>query len=193
VGAVDAPIPDSLWDDEFLMLDGPELLRITHLLDDVKNKKDPAEYFPQLIEYIHEWGELLAETGKGLMTLIRAEMSTRKPSPDFQQVAQVGRVHLLFLPTNTGQRYLSREEERLREKQAESGLSPQKMTASTKKFKPGEGGVEVLVEITTSNELRIRARRCNMADDTVIKELSEETVLKRLEEAVEVWKKDHRP
>jgi hypothetical protein len=39
--------------------------------------------------------------------------------------------------------------------------------------------------------LRVRARRCNYADDAVIKELSEETILKRLKEAVQSWQKEH--
>ena len=54
-----------------------------------------------------------------------------------------------------------------------------------------EGGVDIVVEVTTDDDLRVRARRCNYADDAVIKELSEETILKQLEGAIAVWKKEH--
>ena len=50
--------------------------------------------------------------------------------------------------------------------------------------------IDVVVEITKSKELRLRARRCNYADDAVIKELSEETILKRLQDAIDIWKSD---
>ena len=56
-----------------------------------------------------------------------------------------------------------------------------------------EGGIEVLVEEVTragKRQLRVRARRCNMDDATVVKELSEQTILKNLGKAVEVWKKE---
>ena len=57
-----------------------------------------------------------------------------------------------------------------------------------------EGGIEILVEEVSKKdgkfELRVRAKRCNMDDNTVIKEMSEETILKRLEEAVEAWEKE---
>jgi hypothetical protein len=60
-----------------------------------------------------------------------------------------------------------------------------------------EGGIDAVVEIvkdtkTKEVQLRVRARRCNYADDAVIKELSEETILKRLGDALDVWKKDQK-
>ena len=51
----------------------------------------------------------------------------------------------------------------------------------------------MLVEEVTragKRQLRVRARRCNMDDATVVKELSEQTILKNLGKAVEVWKKE---
>jgi len=55
-----------------------------------------------------------------------------------------------------------------------------------------EGGIDILVEEVKAgnkNELRVLAKRCNMDDNTTVKEMSEETILKRVREAVVVWKK----
>ena len=102
---------------------------------------------------------------------------------------------LFFLPTKTGKNYLSRDEELAREKERrDSGggggtaTSASSTVASGKNVK--EGGIDVVVEITKDKELRVRARRCNYADDAVIKELSEETILKRLQDAIDIWKND---
>mmetsp|Transcript_24159 Transcript_24159/g.51230 ORF Transcript_24159/g.51230 Transcript_24159/m.51230 type:complete len:92 (-) Transcript_24159:424-699(-) len=50
-----------------------------------------------------------------------------------------------------------------------------------------EGGVEVLVEKTTDGNIRVRARRCNMDNKTIVKEMSEEVIVKSLKKAVEAW------
>ena len=52
-----------------------------------------------------------------------------------------------------------------------------------------EGGVEVLVEKTTDGNIRIRARRCNMDNKTIVKEMSEEVIVRSLKKAVETWVK----
>ena len=57
-------------------------------------------------------------------------------------------------------------------------------------FTAKEGGIDVVVEITKEQKLRVRARRCNYADDAVIKELSEGTIVKRLQDAMDVWTKE---
>ena len=53
-----------------------------------------------------------------------------------------------------------------------------------------QGGVELLVEKLPNDTLRVRARRCNMDDETMVKEMSEETIVKELEEALEVWRQE---
>ena len=53
-----------------------------------------------------------------------------------------------------------------------------------------EGGVEILIEITTQGNLRVRATRTNMGPDTVVKELSEATILKRLVDSLDVFVRD---
>jgi len=98
-------------------------------------------------------------------------------------------VRLLFLPTKTGKNYLSRGEEKQRENEVSSSSTTTVKNIMSRLKK--EGGVDVVVEITKEEQLRVRARRCNYADDAVIKELSEETILKRLQEAITVWTSEH--
>jgi len=176
--AVGGNVP-SEWEDLFVRLDGPELQRF-------ENLSGPKE---QLVEYLKEWAELMPDY-KRLTTPVRVEVSTQPPNA-YEKVSERAGVSLLYMPTNTGKAYLSKEEERVREQQTGSSSSGgAKNNLQMKKMKK-EGGVEVLTEVTSDGELRVRARRCNMGDDTVVKEISEETILKRLEEAIKVWKQDH--
>ena len=103
----------------------------------------------------------------------------------------------MFLPTSTGKNYVSREEELQRE---QDGASTNKPSRSRKIAK--EGGIDVVVEIANSSgiegtgvpsqQLRVRARRTNYAEDAIIKEISEATITKKLEEAIEVFKTDQK-
>ncbi|KAI2510456.1 hypothetical protein MHU86_3876 [Fragilaria crotonensis] len=141
------------WDDAFLKLKGPELVRFESL--DIQPDK-----FDQLSEYLKEWGKL------------------------FEGVSKRDGFKLVFRSTRTGQNYLSKEEERELEKR---GLKPSSSTTSRGK---AEGGVQVLVELTTKGNMRVRATRTNMGPETVIKELSETTILKRLEDSLELFVRD---
>ncbi|KAL3936018.1 MAG: hypothetical protein SGBAC_008573 [Bacillariaceae sp.] len=191
----------SFWDDSFLPLEGPEVWRNSN---PSSNKKEssvdltnlgPSSMYDTLVEYLSEWAELLAETGKGLTTPILAARGIESRSASLMR-AQDG-VRLLFLPTNTGKNYMSKEEERKKEKASgKSGSSSpdakkanlEEKIRQTKRNK--EGGIDVVVEVTKDDQLRVRARRCNYADDAILKELSEETILKRLKDALEAWTND---
>jgi hypothetical protein len=89
-------------------------------------------------------------------------------------------VRLDFKKVDTGYQNKSEEEER-----GQGG------TGETKKKKgpAKQGGVEILVE-TVDDSLQVRARRCNTDEDTLIKEMSEETILQELKKAMEIWKKE---
>lgn len=169
---------DQFWDRAFLCLEGPELLRMEDVGD--------VSMYGQILEYIQGWAEILADSGKGLTTPVRAGYGVESKS-SYLMDAQDG-VQLLFLPTMTGKNYMSKGEER--ELEEETGKKPGSSGPAPGR-KVQEGGIEVLVEITEQQRLRVRARRCNYAYDAVIKELSEQTILKRLEDAMEVWKQDN--
>jgi hypothetical protein len=165
---------NELLDDLFLKLDGPELWR------QELAEREVSKSYASLVEYIREWAELFAESGKGLTTPIRAVPVVDPISKSGIQQSQG--VQLLFLPTSTGKNYVSREEEKQR--------GTEKSSTVPRRTQAKEGGIEIMVEITRENKLRVRARRCNYGDDTVIKEVSEETILKRLRDGVDVWVKD---
>jgi len=48
-----------------------------------------------------------------------------------------------------------------------------------------------VAEVLADDSIRVRAKRCNYADDAVIKELSEATILSRVKDSIQVWTKDH--
>ena len=54
-----------------------------------------------------------------------------------------------------------------------------------------QGGVEVLVDKVDGDLLQVRAQRCEIEEGTMIKEMSEATILKELQKAMDVWKKEH--
>lgn len=174
VGSLGAAPEESLLEDAFLKLDGPEIQRITGL----------ADYEP-LTEYIVEWAMLLAESGKGLTTPVQVE--TNVPVRRVPGAVKQHSVQLLFLPTATGKNYLSKEEEKKRERRRSSGTPPKGI--APQKLKK-EGGLEFCVEQVDS-DIRIRVKRCNYGDDAIIKELSEDTILSRFKKGIEVWRKEH--
>jgi len=187
----DAKLAQSqFWADTFVSLEGPELWRVE--LDEYA-----VDLYDQLSEYIREWATLLEETGKGLTTPIQA-IDSVPAQQSATVVKQQSGAQLLFLPTATGRNYMSKDEERQQESNKSGASSKSSSSASTKataavssrRFAK-EGGITVLVERTRDDALRVRARRCNYVKDAIIKELSEETILKRLEDAMEVWKKDN--
>ena len=139
----------------------------------------------ELTEYLLEWAEVTFLQKSVLTTPVRVEGSKVRLDPQYEStiVARSG-VRILFQPTRTGKAYQSFEEDRTMERKGMASRSTQPL-----QIKP-EGGVEVLMELCENKNnlmLRIRARRCAMKDDTVVKEMSETTILKRLEEAIAVW------
>ena len=83
--------------------------------------------------------------------------------------------------------YKSKKEE------AQSGEPTDNTDTKKKKKKKNEvkqGGVEVLVERLSSGEVQVRARRCNIDEDTMIKEMSEEAIVSELKAALGIWKRE---
>eukprot|EP00550_Attheya_septentrionalis_P001798 CAMPEP_0198282938 /NCGR_PEP_ID=MMETSP1449-20131203/2638_1 /TAXON_ID=420275 /ORGANISM="Attheya septentrionalis, Strain CCMP2084" /LENGTH=726 /DNA_ID=CAMNT_0043979357 /DNA_START=105 /DNA_END=2285 /DNA_ORIENTATION=+ len=194
----------AMWDDLFLRLDGPELFRTTVNVNVNVNADDSSltknNEFDRLSEYMMEWAELTFRQRKSLTTPVDVVPSQRGPDPEFEGVVERSGVRILFRSTNTGNAYQSFDEERTMESSTtppttrsttSTGKESTTGVSSRRKTPKREGGVEVLMEQTTDGTLRVRARRCAMKDDTVIKEISEATILKRLEEALDVWNKSN--
>jgi hypothetical protein len=190
-----------LWNDKFLCLSGPELLRINVVV----NKKETAtsNYYESLLSYITLWSEsydssssrTISKKGTGLTTPVIVRPSRQQPSIYYDGVTNRSGVRILFRPTNTGDRYKSATEERSDEKTRNTSSSSSSSGAKkggatvllpmSKERK--EGGVEVLVERTLSGTVRVRARRCNIDDKTIVKEMSEDVIISSLKKAMDAW------
>ena len=178
---------ESILDDAFLRLDGPEVLRLdlgSFVNDDQLNS---------LVEYIIEWADLFAQSYKGLTTPVRCEILTANPAAANSMlpsniVRQSSKIRLLFQPTATGKYYVSKDEERESDRDGKPLPAPVRSSRLSR-----EGGVEFLVEVwgTEPLSLRARAKRCNYGPDAVVKELSEETIVSQFKKCIDVWKKDH--
>ena len=187
-----AALDAAAWNDKFLCLSGPELLRV----EVGRAAADDASFDTQLErlqQFVTQWaasyeGDRKA-TGLTTPTLVRP---SRRPSSRLDGVASRAGVRILFQATNTGDRYKSAAEDRVEDRER-SGTTKKPSPPSKSKPVLGkarkDGGVEVLVEKTTDGGVRVRARRCNMDDKTIVKEMSEEVIVKSLKKAVEVWKK----
>ena len=183
-------VETSVWNDMFVCLSGPELMRIEagSGSDDVDKILDPK--FEQLAAYVKEWSTAYEgdRKGTGLTTPVLVRNSRKGPSKFDGVVAREG-VRILFQTTNTGDRYKSASEDKAAEKERNGSGSSSKSSGPSKVIGKArkEGGVEILVEKTNSGDLRVRARRCNMDQKTVVKEMSEEVILSSLKKAVKAW------
>jgi len=156
------------WDDLFVKLVGPELIRL-----EVPEEQDYGE----LCAFMEEWARLFetSPTSKtGLTTPVTVSRSPALPNA-------VG-VEIKFKTTATGDLYKTAKEDKREEKMRQNypKSTPSRKTEIKTKKPRKDGGVEILVEQYPS--LRIRARRCNMDDKTVVKEMSEKVILKKLEQ-----------
>lgn len=187
--ATDETIDDNTWEDLFLRLAGPELWRSSDLSVETDNIDQD---FEALSGYLNEWSTRFENgaKGTGLTTPVTVSLSNFRGDVDSSFVRRKFGFMLQFKQTNTGTNYISKNEEKMLERQSASdkSVNPIKKVAKQKK----EGGVEIIVEEivrdSNSNLIRVRARRCNMDDNTVVKEMSEETIVKSLADAVNMWK-----
>ena len=190
----DEVISEEQWDDWFLRLDGPELWRSEEGLL-VDGTVDADRKFEELAGYINEWSNLFKNgaKGTGLTTPVNVVLSNFDEKQNASLIRSTFGVRLEFKPTNTGSSYQSKGEEKELESQRSAPAKSTGPVVFKNKKQRREGGVEILVELSEDKnggkELRVRARRCNMDDFTVVKELSEETIVKQLGKAVNVWKK----
>mmetsp|Transcript_4404 Transcript_4404/g.5619 ORF Transcript_4404/g.5619 Transcript_4404/m.5619 type:complete len:613 (+) Transcript_4404:78-1916(+) len=168
-----APASQEAWNDLFLRLDGPELLRVDLPFDPT------PETYDLLNEYVREWAIVTYGGVSGRKTGLTTPVEVERSYPPKNGM------RVLFKETNTGKRYLSKEEEKKLEDERAKRNTGGKIYNVAKRTR--EGGVEILVEVSYEGTLRVRARRCAMGDDTVVKEISEQTILKRLEEGLQFW------
>jgi len=170
----------------------------------VVSGEDDDIAFTSLTNYIENWSKLFETDPKGMklttpvkvlpsiITAADATTTTTNDEKDTtssedQSIAASNGIRLVFQNMDTA--YLSRKEEKEQER------SPNKKEKEKEKL---QGGVEILVEkmiVSDTNgkiELQVRARRCDFEEDTIIKEMSEETIVRELQLAIDIWKKKER-
>lgn len=149
--------------------------------------KDVDIRFESLSDYItNKWINLF-ESGEIKLTtpvkLLKGENCIdQDDSSRSGNTVRSSRCRLVFQKVDSG--YESDEEE---EEAADSeSKSPDE--------EPKQGGVEIEVQMISENDdaksLRVEARRCEIDENTMIKEMSEEKIVKELQKAIDVWKKN---
>jgi hypothetical protein len=180
---------------------------------DVGTFKDVDVQFESLSDYIvNKWAPLFLSGNIKLTTDV--ELVTLPPdsnNEDKDGVETVAGCQLIFKKSDTG--YVSKSEEGDGSYQRQTAAtstteakgsyqSPpttgnnnnnngnsEKKATTKKKDEKKQGGVEVLVEKLSSSSLQVRAKRCEVDDDTMIKEMSEEVIIQELKKAIGIWKK----
>ena len=132
--------------------------------------EDTEMEFDGLSDYIQKWGDLFASGGIKLTTPVQVS----KIIDDQSKGAR-----LLFQSIDTG--YKNKREEEKDE------VADKK---SNKKPPASQGGLDIVVERVSSSAIKVVARRCAIEEGTVIKEMSEERILKELNTAIAAWKKE---
>lgn len=148
--------------------------------------EDEDQVFNSLGEYIEEWSKLITNGSIALTTPVTVERVV--PNPEDTTTRHRG-IRLLFKDTRS--EYKSKTEEKESNPTASStDVQDNNDNKKKKSKKQKQGGVEILVE-KKNNGVQVTAKRCEVEEDTIIKEMSEETIIHELKEALQVWKREH--
>lgn len=177
---------DDQWDDEFLKIDGPELLRIPLLFASAK----------QAVARLNRAISKLASPGSGLVTPIELSkysnglrivfvpnISTYESSKDEKDKLKID--EKLSQSEVKKPKYIPPEKDKNPFDTDEDSL---KTIKSKSKPKMLEGGIEVYIDDVPVP--RIRIRRCNMGPETIVKEESENIIVKSIVNSIKVLEND---
>lgn len=140
-----------------------------------KISADTTKY-DSLVQYVKEWSHtLLTTSGSGLTTPISVEPTDEG-------------VLITFVPKRpTGKKYTSKDEEKELEKKSQKEFEKKGRQATTAlKEMQEEGGLEIYV--LKNESLSVHAKRFNYGEDVAVKEMSEETIVNKLKDALISWK-----
>lgn len=160
--------------------DGKDGLLATY---DIKlsDAADLTVKYESLSDFItNKWATLFVNGSIKLTTPVRVSMNENTEDSN----AAAG-CRLIFEKVDTG--YKSKKEDVPDAGDSESAPSEKKET------KQGGVDISILPPSDTNASLQVRVTRCEIDDDTVIKEMSEETVLKELRKAIDIWQKETPP
>lgn len=161
-----------------------DLARFSHLISTDAN---PTVKFDSLSIMINEWSKLFNDPKQkmGLTTpVLLVELTPQimeGDNYDGDDVTAYSGIQLLFNKKKESA-YKAAYQDKDDEKVKKDG----KKEKDTKK----EGGVEVRVEQLSTGDLQVVAARCEIDEDTILKEMSEEAIIDSLRKAVAAWKKE---
>jgi len=182
------------------------------------NDNDIDVKFESLSDYItNKWAMLFVTGTIPLTTPVRLSKnpttSTKSTDrdddddDDDETVEDVAGCRLIFQKVDTGYKSSKEEDNATGGGGGDDGTGTG-TTTSVDRNETKQGGVEIVVEKISSSSslvttprssvdamsrrslLRVRARRCEIDDDTMIKEMSEDIIVEELRKAIDVWKKE---
>lgn len=188
----EATASDQDWDDQFLKIAGPELLRIplkyasaaqtvsrlSRLAVELQDRKGPGS----LVTPVE-----VTKYANGVRMVFRPKESSYVSAKD--ERAKEAETDMAKAAGGAKSRYFSPEQEALQEARKQGSGAVAAPPAPQKKQKP-EGGLEILVE--TEPYYRVRICRCEMGLQTVVKEESENVVIKAMTQAVNTLERDYK-
>jgi len=170
-------------DDAVEKIDGAVLATYDTAVD-VDDDIDIDTRFESLSDYVTEKWIGLFEAGTiSLTTPVKVSRTYDDENEDDDSedsaVDDSAGCRLLFQKANTG----------YDDDENGNGKDPEKK--KKKNDEPKQGGVEIVVrKLSKDGLLRVVARRCEIDEGTLVKEMSEEIILKELAKAIDVWKKE---
>lgn len=192
ISANEATASDSDWDDQFLKIAGPELLRIP--LKYASATQTTSRLSRLAVELRDRKGQGSLITPVEVTTFLNGVRMVFRPKESTYVSAKEERVaeadsDVTTVASNAKSKYVSPEKEALKELRLQGSGSRPVPSGPQKKSK-AEGGLEVLVE--TLPYTRVRIRRCEMGPQTVVKVESEAAILKAMTQAVEILERDYK-
>lgn len=156
----------------------------------------PEKVANSLTNFLETWAKATLHDDKGLTTPVSGTKfrEPRQKSTREKDLLFAKSMKLVFRPPK---RYLSYKEQ----KDMEKGVLPDRKGAKVDAWSPG--GIELTVTITSAPAsaatspadrnlvLGLTARRCDIDGDTVIKKTTERAIVRRLENALRIWKKSN--
>mmetsp|Transcript_14998 Transcript_14998/g.28519 ORF Transcript_14998/g.28519 Transcript_14998/m.28519 type:complete len:268 (-) Transcript_14998:363-1166(-) len=158
-----------------------ELARFSHEL----SSEDAAHVkFDSLSIMISEWSKFFTDPDKnmGLTTpVVLVELKSDEDNTDTDDVTNFSGVQFLFQKGKTGGKsaYQDKDDEKNSEKNKKDREDAVK-----------DGGVEVKVNQLSNGNLSVTAKRCEIEEGTVVKEMSEQTIVDSLRKVMVAWKKE---
>lgn len=159
----------------------------------INNNDNINVQFESLSDYIiNKWAPLFLTGTIKLTTDVEVlNLPPNSSSSNIEDgVEATAGCQLIFKKIDTGYKSKNEEGEGSYQRQSSDNNNDD---SKKKKEEKKQGGVEILVEKLSSgssSSLQVRAKRCEVEDDTMIKEMSEEVIIQELQKAIDVWKKE---